>query len=137
MLNVELKRHSKFKIQNSKFYKMHTVSIEGIKVFAFHGCIDVEGKVGRHYLVDVHVDTDFTEAAENDDLSKTIDYAIINDIVREEMIIRAKLIESVAQRILARIKNELDVVFGVTIKIRKMSPPVPGDAESVSVTIKE
>jgi dihydroneopterin aldolase len=51
--------------------------------------------------------------------------------------VRAKLIESVAQRILARIKNELDVVFGVTIKIRKMSPPVPGDAESVSVTIKE
>jgi len=116
---------------------MHTVSIEGIKVFAFHGCIDVEGKVGRHYLVDVHVDTDFTEAAENDDLSKTIDYAVINDIVKEEMMIRAKLIETVAKRILARIKTEFDVVFGVTIKIKKMSPPVPGDAESVSVTIKE
>ncbi len=116
---------------------MNIVSIEGIKVFAFHGCIDVESRVGRHYLVNVHVETDFKKAAEKDDLSKTIDYAVINDIVREEMAIPSKLIEAVAQRIISRIKNEFEVVFGVEVKIKKMSPPIPGDAESVSVTIKE
>ncbi|MFM7023029.1 MAG: dihydroneopterin aldolase [Flavobacteriales bacterium] len=116
---------------------MHTVSVEGIKLFAYHGCIDVEALVGRHYIVDVHIETDFSEAAQKDDLSKTIDYVVVNDIVREEMSIRSKLIETVAARIIQRIKKEFDVVHGAKVCIKKMSPPVTGDVESVAVCISE
>ncbi|MCX6182944.1 MAG: dihydroneopterin aldolase [Bacteroidetes bacterium] len=116
---------------------MHTVTIEGIKLFAYHGCLEEEGKVGRHYIVDVHVETDFTEAAENDDLSKTIDYVTINTIVKEEMAIPSKLIESVAARIIKRIRQEFNTVYGTKVCIKKLSPPVPGDVEWVSVIISE
>ena len=116
---------------------MHTVTIEGIKLFAYHGCLAEEALVGRHYIVDVFVDTDFSEAALHDDLSKTIDYVTVNNIVCEEMAVRAKLIESVAARIIARIHKEFNTVYGVKVCIKKMSPPVSGDVEWVSVIISE
>ncbi len=116
---------------------MHTVSIEGIKIFAYHGCLEEEARVGRHYIVDVHVETDFTEAAGHDDLSKTIDYVTINSIVQEEMAVRSKLIEAVASRIIKRVRKEFGVVYGIKVCIKKMSPPVAGDVEWVSVTISE
>ncbi len=116
---------------------MHIVSIEGIKLFAYHGCLEEEALIGRHYTVDVHVETDFTDAANNDDLTKTIDYVTINSIVQEEMAIRSKLIEAVAGRIIKRIRQEFNSVYGTTVCIKKMSPPVSGDVEWVSVTISE
>ena len=116
---------------------MNTVSIEGIQLFSYHGCLEEEGRVGRHYIVDVHVETDFTEAAENDDLTKTIDYVSINTIVQEEMAIPSKLIEAVAARIIKRVRKEFNTVYGAKVCIKKLSPPVSGDVEWVSVTISE
>ena len=77
----------------------HTVEINGIKLYAFHGCLPEETKIGGNYLVDVSVVTNFTEAATEDNLLKTVDYVVINKIVAEEMNIPSKLIEAVGQRI--------------------------------------
>ena len=83
----------------------HCVEINGIKLYAFHGCLPEEEKIGGHYRVDVYLETDFSEAASNDDLSKTVDYVVVNKIVQEEMAIRSKLIEHVGQRIYVQIKK--------------------------------
>jgi dihydroneopterin aldolase len=86
----------------------HTIEVNGIKIYAFHGCLPEEEKIGGHYTVDVMLNTDFTLAALNDDLDKTIDYVDVNRIVCEEMAIRSKLIEHVGQRILDRFKKEIE-----------------------------
>ena len=51
----------------------HIVEVNGIKLYAFHGCLLEEEMVGGNYLVDVYLETDFSEAAQTDDLSKTVD----------------------------------------------------------------
>ena len=43
----------------------HSITIEGIKLYAYHGCLDEEAKIGANYIVDVYMVTDFTEAAQN------------------------------------------------------------------------
>ena len=63
----------------------HTINIEGIKLYAYHGCLEEEAKVGGNYIVDVYITTDFTEAAKTDDLSKTIDYCAVYEITKAEM----------------------------------------------------
>ncbi|MFM1893557.1 MAG: Dihydroneopterin aldolase, partial [Bacteroidota bacterium] len=36
--------------------------------------MEEEARIGGHYLVDVDIKTDFTQAALNDSLSDTVDY---------------------------------------------------------------
>ena len=59
---------------------MNKIIVEGINVFAYHGCLEEEAKVGTNYTIDVIMETDFSEAAEKDDLSKTIDYVTVFNI---------------------------------------------------------
>ena len=116
---------------------MNRVSVIGIKAFGFHGCLDEEAKIGNEYIVDVDLTTDFRESAEKDDLSKTIDYVIVNRIVEEEMAIRSKLIETVGYRILKRLQSESFVLLHTSITIKKINPPINGNVDYVSITIEE
>jgi dihydroneopterin aldolase len=112
----------------------HSISVEDIKLYAHHGCLEEEEKIGGHYIVDVFIETDFTEAAEKDALEKTVDYVLVNQIVKEEMAIRSKLIESVGQRIINSLKNAFErSEFKVVIK--KLNPPINGDVALVSISI--
>jgi 7,8-dihydroneopterin aldolase/epimerase/oxygenase len=74
---------------------LHRIDVIGIKCYAYHGCLAEETKIGQEYVVDVSLWLDFSEAAKNDDLSKTIDYVEVNQIVEQQMAIPNKLIERV------------------------------------------
>lgn len=115
----------------------HTIEVNGIKIYAFHGCLPEEGKIGGHYSVDVMLNTDFSEAAKTDDLTKTIDYVVVNKIVCEEMSIRSKLIEHVGQRIIDRLKQEIQNIDRVRLKVTKITPPINGDVDNVAIIIEE
>ena len=97
--------------------------------------MDEEARIGQQYLVDVVLKVDFSAAADQDDLRKTIDYCDINRIVQEEMSVRSKLIEHVGQRILNRFKNELSTMESATVEIKKPNPPINGNVEYVSVVL--
>lgn len=115
----------------------HTIEVNGIKLYAYHGCLDEEAKIGGHYIVDVRMITDFTLAAQEDDLSKTISYVDINQIVAEEMAIRSKLIEHVGQRIFNRIQRETENLHKLSIKVIKLCPPINGDVENSTIIIED
>ncbi len=115
----------------------HAIEVNGIKTYAFHGCLEEEAKIGGNYLVDVMLNTNFFNAAENDDITQTIDYVDINKIVCEEMAIRSKLIEHVGQRIIKRIKKEIKNITYLKIKVTKICPPINGDVDNVAIIIEE
>ena len=112
------------------------IEVNGIQLYAFHGCLEEEGRIGGHYIVDVSLTTDFTSAALTDDLTQTVDYVDINRIVAEEMAIRSKLIEHVGQRISRRIFQELMAIEKLKVKITKICPPINGDVQNVAIIIK-
>ena len=112
------------------------IEVNGIQLYAYHGCLEEEGRIGGHYIVDVSLTTDFTSAALTDDLTQTVDYVDINRIVSEEMEIRSKLIEHVGQRISRRIFQELKAIEKLKVKITKLCPPINGDVQNVAIIIK-
>lgn len=114
----------------------HTITVEGIQVYAYHGCLEEEGKIGGQYTVDVFMKTDFTDAAKDDDLCKTIDYVEVYEIVKAEMAIRAKLIETVGQRIMERLQAQLKHLRSCRVKITKHNPPMNGNVDKVSIEIE-
>jgi len=113
---------------------MHKISVEGIKAYGFHGCMEEEARIGQPYVVDVHMVVDFTEAADADDLTRTVDYVLINKVVKEEISLRARLIENVALRIAKRVKA-LPLVLSTEVRVCKPAPPINGDVERVCVTV--
>jgi len=116
---------------------MGVIKIEGIRIRANHGCMAEEEKIGGMYIIDVMLVTDFGEAAKKDDLTKTIDYCEVYEIVKTEMTIRSKLIEQVAQRILDKLTHLYKPVLDhAEVKVTKLNPPINGDVERVSVIVQ-
>ena len=113
------------------------IQVNGIRVYAHHGCLPEETKIGGNYIVDVELETYFLKAAKNDSLTDTIDYVIINKIVSEEMEIPSKLIEHVGYRIYQSIQKECNNIDKLTIKITKICPPINGDVANVAIIISE
>lgn len=114
----------------------NTVEVSGIEVFAYHGCMDEEGRLGGKFIVDIRLETDFMTAARTDQLSDTIDYVRIREIVVEEMAIRSKLIEHVGYRILKRFQQEFPLLISSWIKVRKINPPIKGTVSEVAVVLE-
>ena len=114
----------------------HKIHVRGIRCYAYHGCMAEEARIGGHYMVDVDIDTDFSKAASSDELIDTVDYCAVQKIVSEEMAIRSKLIEHVGQRIVTRIQNELQGVLSLRVEVHKLSPPIDGDTNEVSIVIE-
>lgn len=116
---------------------MAWIKVENIRVYAYHGCLDEEGKIGSPYQVDIEVEADFSKAAKSDELVDAVDYVHLNKIAVEEMAIRAKLLEHVNQRILDRILRELPTVVTARATVSKINPPIGGNVERVSVIMEE
>lgn len=113
---------------------MGSIKLKNIRVFSYHGCLEEEGKIGSEYRVDLKVKGDLSNSAKTDELSDTIDYVHLNKIVKEEMNIRSKLLETVAERILKRIMDELIMVQSARVDVSKINPPIGGNVAMVTVT---
>ncbi len=85
---------------------MGIIKVENIRVFAHHGCLKEETKIGSDYRVDIEVKADLKTSAKTDKLSDTVDYVLLNKIAKEEMSKPSKLLETVEERILTRIFSE-------------------------------
>lgn len=116
---------------------MGIIKVENIRVFAYHGCLKEEAKIGSDYLVDLEVEADLQKSAKSDLLRDTVDYVFLNKIVREEMLKPTHLLETVAKRILTRIFNEDQIVNKATVWVSKLNPPIGGDVEKVTIKMTE
>ncbi len=115
---------------------MGVIKVNGIKLYAYHGCMSEEARIGTNYIVDVMVHTNLIPSSESDELKDTTDYVSINKIVQNQMMIRSKLIEVVCRRILDKILDIHPEVQLAEVTITKMHPPINGDVDSVSVTME-
>jgi 7,8-dihydroneopterin aldolase/epimerase/oxygenase len=116
---------------------MGIIKLTNIRTFSYHGCLEEEAKIGSNYRVDLEIKTNLVRSAKSDDLVDTVDYVDLNSIVVEEMAIRAKLLEHVAQRIIDRILKELILVTQVKVAVTKLNPPIGGDVEGVTIILKD
>lgn len=111
------------------------VSLEGMEFHAFHGFYEEERKKGNDFVVDVHVTTDFSKAAESDNLEGTVNYETIYTIVKEEMSIPTKLLERVAQRILESCFERFSIALSIEISVAKKNPPIEGRVDQSRITM--
>lgn len=116
---------------------MGKIKVENIRVYAYHGCLREETLIGSDYSVNIIIGANLSRASTTDDLSDTVDYVLVNQIVKEEMNQPSKLLEHVAQRILKRVFSEISMANKVEVLVSKINPPIRGDVSKVTIVLKE
>ena len=111
------------------------IELEGMEFHAYHGCLEEERREGNTFIVDFHAETELKKAVKTDDLSKTIDYGRVYDIVAEQMAIPSNLLENVAGRILDAIRKEFGDILFLKVRVSKKNPPVSGACAWSRVTV--
>ena len=112
---------------------MGLITVEGIRVFAYHGHLPEETILGGHFIINVWVESNTVEVEKTDDLKHTVDYVKIIAIVKEQMVIRSNMIEHPAKRIIDAILP-LNKVQKVTVEVEKVLPPIDATFDKISVT---
>ena len=92
--------------------------------------------IGGEYLVNAIVEIDTSRAEQNDLLKSTVDYVSIYNVLKKEMSIPSKLLEVVLERIIVGIKKIDDNIDTVDVSIKKLSPPIGGNVDSVELRKK-
>ena len=112
---------------------MGLITVEGIRVFGYHGHLPEEAVLGGHFIVNVWIEADTVEVEKTDDLNHTVDYVKIIAIVKDKMAIRSNMIEHSARRIVDAILP-LNKVKKVTVEVEKVLPPIDATFDKISVT---
>ena len=108
-------------------YAHSCVRLVNIVFYAHHGVLKEEHTVGCKYEVDAELSFDFTDAAQNDDITKTVDYGAVYKKIRSVLTLKKFfLIEAVAYEIANDLLRDFPVIKKVAIKVRKRNPPVDG-----------
>ena len=112
---------------------MDKIYLKNIKIYAYHGCMEEEKKIGSDYLVNLIVHADLSLSCESDELKDTVDYVALLDIVKNQMKMRANLLENVADRVVNKIISKFPSVKKAVVKIAKLNPPINGDVDGVVI----
>lgn len=116
--------------------KNYSIELNNIHLYAYHGALPQESKVGGWYTLNLKAAIDNLDSIKSDNLEETVNYAEIYEIICEEMKIPSKLLEHVCGRILDKLFEKFTIIEEVEITLTKDTPPMGGDRLSSSVRIK-
>lgn len=115
---------------------MDKIHINGIKTYAYHGAIQEERVLGQYFITDLVLHVDLTDASKTDNLSETVHYGEVYNLVEE--IVKGEpvsLIERLAGKINAELFDRYDKIIEVETTITKPNPPIDGNYDSVAITL--
>jgi len=113
------------------------ISLEGLEFHAYHGVYAHERSSGNKFEVDISVEAKLQERVLEDDLSGTINYESLYQVVREEMERPSKLLETVGYGIAQRILAAFAEALHVEVRISKFNPPIGGVCKKATVTVSQ
>jgi len=114
---------------------MSLIQLEGMEFFSYHGCFKEEQVIGTKFIVDLLIEIDTIEAEKEDDLTKTLNYLTVYQLVKGQMAIKSKLLENIAKRILDELYLKFPEIKFAKVKVSKINPPLGGKLNSVSLTL--
>ncbi|WP_018043611.1 dihydroneopterin aldolase [Methylobacterium sp. 88A] len=112
------------------------ILVERIAVFAYHGLLEEEARIGQRFYISLDCRIDLRPAGLSDDMAKTVSYADLTEIVvRIATTRRFALIEALAEAIAAEILERFEGVDSIVVRVDKPSAPVPAVIDGVAISI--
>ena len=114
---------------------MDTIRLQNMIFYGYHGVTEAEKETGRRFEVDCELKVDFAEPGGTDLLEDTVDYAAVYSKIEEIVTGKAySLVERLALQVADTLLREFPI-YGVTLRVRKRIPPIPGHVEFIEVEV--
>ena len=115
---------------------INVIRIKNASFYAYHGALEEEQSIGGRFEADVDIYTNFSKAAEKDNLKLTINYdevyKYINEVVHGK---KYYLIESLATLIADELLKRYPVILKIAVRVRKHNVPVGGVIDYVEAEV--
>lgn len=112
---------------------MYTIHLDKLHFFAHHGLHDEEALAGNGFIVDVAINFDLHGSIQS--LSDTINYVEVYECIKHRMDKPVKLLEMLAELIVADIQALDNRINSISININKINPPISQFTGMVGVTL--
>lgn len=110
------------------------VFIDKLRLYAFHGVMPQERRVGGWFVVSLRVHYNNLEnVLDSDDVSDTLNYAELCELIRQEMAQPSCLLEHVAGRIARTVFSRFPRVLSLHISVTKENPPMGANCAGAGV----
>ena len=113
------------------------IILDSVRIYAYHGVMPQETKIGAYFTVSAELDTDFSRAMATDELDGTVSYADVFNVIKQEMATPSKLLEHVGGRIVTALFSSFPTVTRVKVRIMKENPPMGADCKGAGIEIEE
>ena len=113
------------------------IEIRGLRLLATVGVPEAERAVAQPLELDIDLEVDLRDAARSDDVADTVDYgavavAVADAVAGTSFALLERLAAEVADVVLDRDQR----CRAVTVRVRKLRPPVPLDVDTTGVRIR-
>jgi len=116
--------------------ELDRITVMGIRAVGHHGVLPHERAAGQPFVVDLTVHLAVNDAAANDDLARTVNYAeLAEQVVGILTGPSVDLVETLAQRIAVAVLQH-DRVECVDVRVHKPMAPIPVEFADVVVSIR-
>lgn len=112
------------------------ISLNKVRIYAYHGVLPQEKKVGGWYNVSVTIYYDFSKAIISDNVEDTIDYSAVLGVIKNEMSVPSKLLENLAGRIGEALFSTFSDIEALEISVEKENPPMGSDISGACVLLR-
>ncbi len=114
---------------------MDSIRLKDIALYAHHGLQPEERELGQRFFLDVELGADLSDAARQDDISRSIDYSAVYEAVATAFTGPAcQLLEGAAWRVISELFQQFPA-REITVRIRKPSAPINGILDTVEVEL--
>lgn len=112
------------------------ITLTGLGAVGYHGVFEKERRTGQPFFVDLVMYADLKAAGETDELTATVHYGEVAELVREIVIgPRYQLIETLAERIAAELLEQFPMIRALEVTVHKPKAPIEVTFADVAVTI--
>jgi len=116
---------------------MDKIILSNLGFYGYHGVLEAEKVLGQKFFIDVELFLSTKEAGKSDDLTKSVSYAdiyeIIKDITENK---RFDLIEALAEAIAGEVLESYAMIKSIMVRVKKPEAPVNGIYDYFAVEIR-
>lgn len=112
------------------------IILKGMQFFGRHGVFEEENRLGQRFEVDLELSMHLQPAGQRDDLSLSVSYAEIYDIVEKTLTGPPfKLLEAVAEVIAQNVLAQYERIQEIKVTLKKPEAPIKGIFQYMAVEI--
>lgn len=111
------------------------IFLKGIRFYAYHGVAPQENLIGNEYIIDLKLGVDISKAMQTDEVTDTVNYAEVYNVIKTEMDIPSKLLEHVGKRIVKQLFKQFATIEDIDLFLSKRNPPMGADIESAGIEL--